>query len=33
LEDLEKGIIDFGEAQRRLRNRKSPESAADGSQS
>jgi hypothetical protein len=33
LEDLEKGLIDFAEAQRRLRSRKPQESTADGSQS
>ena len=33
LEDLEKGLIDFAEAQRRLRNRKPQETGSDGSQS
>lgn len=33
LEDLEKGLIDFAEAQRRLRSRKAQESGSEGSQS
>lgn len=32
LEDLEKGAIDFAEAQRRLRNRKTQDSVTDSSQ-
>jgi hypothetical protein len=33
LEELEKGVIDFAEAQRRLRSRKAQEIGPDGSQS
>jgi hypothetical protein len=33
LEDLEKGLINFAEAQRRLRSRKSQEPTTDGNQS